>query len=148
MKLTLQQHQGAFIFLTLIPTLIYLPLGALQLVGSLSLVEVFLITTALASVTAYYIFSNRLFRRRESFDMRLSFLFYANYLMYMIIVLISFNLIVIAGFLYSEQVPMGMNLLPEQATSLLLLGIYLLLISSLGMYYHSFIKKKIKQASK
>jgi len=62
----------------------------------------------------------------------------------MIMVLNSFFLIVVGGFLLTDQVPMGMNLIPENAFSIIIAGIYLLIISAIGMWYLSMSRKQMK----
>lgn len=149
MKLNLKQQVVLFISLTLIPTLLLLSAGPLGLLEGLSISNSAMIMLALIFLSTYYYISYQTLKTKEQYSIILSVLFYVNFLLLMIVVLISFNLIVVAGFLYTNQVPMGMDLEPSQATGLLLLGLYLIIISSLGMYYLSFSKKSIiNQASR
>lgn len=71
----------------------------------------------------------------EHFTSELNLSFYANFFIFMVTILFSFNLIITGFFLLNDQVPMGMQLEPEEAPIIIGLSLYLLLAGIAGIYY-------------
>ena len=69
------------------------------------------------------------------FTSDLSITFYLCFLIFMLSILFSFNLLITGFFLFSGQVPMGMQLVPEDAMKVVITGIYVSIFSLIGLYY-------------
>lgn len=129
---------------TILPILTYLILSVVGVFNSIAIGNAFFILIVLTIVVAYLLLAYNHFKERRKFDTLLSLLYYINFLIYMVTTLISFNLLVIGGFLFTDQVPMGLEINPDQALSITCLGIYVLCVCILGMYTVYFSKKQIQ----
>jgi hypothetical protein len=131
------------ILTTLIPLLVMLPLSLLQFFGDNSGVLSFISLTCIFPMIYYFYVSYLAIKERKDFSILLSITFYFNFIAFMIAVLVAFNFIIIGGFLFGGDSPIGMDLEQSQAPVLILLGIFLIAISANGMYYLSQSKKII-----
>ncbi len=145
MNLSLHQHLIIFLAAIVAPLFLYIPLGLMGSLGGLAATNALLISLALASISAYYYLSWQILSKKLPHTQLLSILFYANFLIYMLLVLVAFNLIVVSSFLYGGDVPMGMDLEVEEAPTLMILGIYILIVSSFGMHYLAWARKQIQK---
>lgn len=69
--------------------------------------------------------------------------FYVNFAIYMFAILVAFYFLIIGGFLFTGQTPIGLDLEKRQAPILVGLGIYLIAISAFGMSYLTKTKKTL-----
>lgn len=140
-KLRLSYYLNLITIIT--PIFLIIPLSFLQLFGDNSLTLVFIALTCIFPLLYYFHTSKVAIKKQEGYSIFLSITFYFNFIVFMITVLVAFNFIVIGGFLFAGDSPIGMDLEKSQAPSLILLGAYLILVSANGMYYLSTSKKKI-----
>ena len=144
MQFTAKQHLIFFILAIVLPFFIFSLLSITGMVESISIETGVLLLAILLPLSVYYFTSYNRITQLQGNDILTSILFYVNFFIFMIMVLNSFFLIVVGGFLLTDQVPMGMNLIPENAFSIIIAGIYLLIISAIGMWYLSMSRKQMK----
>ena len=132
-----------FWLFTVLPVIAIVPFAMLNKIPGLSANSAIILLLVIVPLAIYYFISaGPIKNEMEKAIIRIGY--YINFIIYMIATLISFNLLVIGGFLFTGLVPMGMQLDPNNAIYLVLLGIYILLTSSIGMWYLSFSKKWIR----
>ncbi len=127
-----------------------IPLLALSTIGVLNLglrgigpIEGVFIFTAIIPIATYFFISkiklDKVAFERQSnnklFTIELTLSFYLSFFMFMIAILFAFNLLIVGGFLLNDQVPMGMQLQPQDAVAVIAVGLGLLTMAFAGSYY-------------
>ena len=110
---TIGSTEGVVLILSLIPTVFY----------------VFVSYRKLKLIDFTSISDNR------HFPQELGITFYISFLIFMITILFSFNLIITGLFLLNGEVPMGMQAVPSDAPTIIVLSLYLFFSGILGIYY-------------
>jgi hypothetical protein len=143
MEQKLKTSYYAAIITTILPLLLIIPLSFLQFFGDNSGVLSLISLACLFPMVFYFYTSQMAINEKKEFSILLNITFYFNFIAFMIAVLVAFNFIIIGGFLFGGDSPIGMDLQKSQAPGLLFLGLYILFISANGMFFLAKSKKVI-----
>jgi len=114
----LQTLYWVFVIFTLLPLLVIFPLSMLEYFGSNSAALSLICLVSILPLTVYYYQSRQALSSNGEFNTILRVTFYVNFLIYMFAILVAFYFLIIGGFLFTGQTPIGLDLEQSQAPCL------------------------------